>query len=163
MELLNVGSSSDAPRFLRAVGVIEVVASDDRSWPLLARFGGQRVYAVPAGEVAHEPPSGRSVPTLWSSAGALVDFGRPVRLSALIFELSDDPWLATPEVGVSDDGSTWRAVGGRASLADATLSLYRDPRHGIGAVVMPPTSARYVRVGPGLPARRTSLAIVEPP
>jgi len=46
-----------------------------------------------------------------------------------------------------------------ASLADATLSLYRDPRAGRGEVRFPPLLARRIRIAPGLPARPGLLEI----
>jgi hypothetical protein len=40
-----------------------------------------------------------------------------------------------------------------ASLADATLSLMKDPRHGRGEVRFAPQTARFLRLDPRLPAR----------
>jgi hypothetical protein len=47
----------------------------------------------------------------------------------------------------------WTAVPARASLADATLSLYGDPRTGRGELRFAPVRVRFLRVDPALPAR----------
>ena len=67
--------------------------------------------------------------------------------------------IAEPGVSLSDDGRTWAAVPGRASLADATLSLYRDPRRGRGEVRFGPARARFVRLDARLPARERALEV----
>jgi len=51
------------------------------------------------------------------------------------------------------DGARWEETIGQASLADAALSLTRDPRRGLGEIRVPKTAARYVRLDPALPAR----------
>jgi hypothetical protein len=69
------------------------------------------------------------------------------------FELSDAPWVEHPTVEASADGIKWEAIEATASLADATLSLYRDPRQGRGEVRFPPREVRFLRLDPRLPAR----------
>jgi hypothetical protein len=44
-------------------------------------------------------------------------------------------------------------VTARASLADATLALLRDPQHGDGEVTFPRVTARFVRVALAVPVR----------
>lgn len=145
--------SEDALRFLRAVGVSHIVTRDDRSLPLLARFGDERVYAVPAGETARDVRRGRAYPTLWGRNGCTLDLGEPLSVAGLVFEVSDEPWLALPRVAFSTDGARWEETTGQASLADAALSLTRDPRHGPGEIRVARTTARYVRLDPALPVR----------
>ena len=53
----------------------------------------------------------------------------------------------------------WERVEASSSLADATLALYRDPRHGRGEVRFAPRAARFLRLDPGLPARAGALEI----
>jgi hypothetical protein len=57
----------------------------------------------------------------------------------------------------SRDGAQWDDVAATASLADATLALYRDPRHGRGALRFAPREARFLRVGRDVPAREGTL------
>jgi hypothetical protein len=68
--------------------------------------------------------------------------------------VGDGPWLDAPSVRVSLDGRYWNAVPATASLADATLSLYQDPRASRGALLFPTTTARFLWLDPRLPARR---------
>jgi hypothetical protein len=56
-------------------------------------------------------------------------------------------------VAASLDNQTWIEVEATASLADATLSLMKDPRHGQGEVSFASQKARYFRLDPRLPAR----------
>jgi hypothetical protein len=74
------------------------------------------------------------------------------------FELDDRPWVVQPKVEVSTDGARWTALEARASLADATLALFRDPRHGRGEVTFGPVATRMLRLDPALPARPGPLA-----
>jgi hypothetical protein len=60
---------------------------------------------------------------------------------------------------VSTDGETWTPVAARASLADATLSLLRDPRHGRGEVTFGRVSTRFVRLPRAVPARPGLLTV----
>jgi len=60
---------------------------------------------------------------------------------------------------VSNDGASWAPVTARASLADATLALLRDPQHGDGEVSFPRVTARFVRVPLAVPARPGLLRV----
>ncbi len=64
-----------------------------------------------------------------------------------------------PGVEASLDGVAWEPVEARASLADATLSLYRDPRHGRGEVRFASRPIRFLRLDPRLPARPGALEV----
>jgi hypothetical protein len=77
----------------------------------------------------------------------------------VVFETSDAPWLERPLVELSLDGVNWNAVDASASLADATLALTRDPRHGLAEVRFAPRAARFVRLDRRLPARSGALGI----
>ena len=80
--------------------------------------------------------------------------GRPGRLRALGRAVG-----RAPAVEVSLDGTTWEPVEATASLADATLSLYRDPRHGRGEVRFTPREVRFLRLDARLPARPGALEV----
>jgi hypothetical protein len=54
---------------------------------------------------------------------------------------------------------SWTPVAARASLADATLALLRDPQHGQGEVTFPRLLARFVRLPPDVPARAGLLRV----
>jgi len=153
MELLQEPLGTDALRLLRAVGVSDVVARSDEGLPLRARFGEERIYAVPAGEAATPVSPGVASPTLWSAEGITLDLGDARPVDRVAFETSEADWIARPRVAVSIDKQTWTEVEARASLADATLSLVKDPRHGQGEVRFASQTARYVRLDPRLPAR----------
>jgi hypothetical protein len=75
------------------------------------------------------------------------------------FEASDAEWVAAPRVEASLDGVSWEAVEARSSLADATLSLYRDPRHGRGEVRFASRRVVALRLDPRLPARGGTLEL----
>jgi hypothetical protein len=144
-------------RFLRAVGVRHVVARDALDLETAADFGRERVFEVSPGAAAAVVGPGEPVPTRWSEEGSLVDLGEPRRVSGLAFELGDGPWADRPRVQSSRDGEAWDDVAATASLADATLALYRDPRHGRGALRFPPLETRFLRVGREVPARGGAL------
>jgi hypothetical protein len=144
-------------RFLRAVGVRHVVAAEAPDLKTAADFGRERVFEVPPGPAAAVVGPGEPMPTRWSAAGALVDLGEPRRLSGLAFELGDGPWADRPRVLSSCDGEEWDEVAATASLADATLALYRDPRHGRGALRFAPREARFLRFGREVPARSGAI------
>jgi len=57
------------------------------------------------------------------------------------------------DTGMGRSGVRWDEVEARASLADATLSLYRDPIHGRGVLRLAPREARFLRLDPRLPCR----------
>jgi hypothetical protein len=147
-------------RFLRAVDVRHVVSSADLPLPVAAAFEDETVYAVPAGPEATVVQPGEPAPTLWDESGATADLGAVRKVSGLVFELGDGPWPKDPRVAVSLDGETWEEVGAQLSLADATLSLYRDPRHARAALLFSPRAARMLRIGSRLPVRRGALEVL---
>jgi hypothetical protein len=168
MELLEHGPDAEAQRFLRAAGVTHVVQRTPAgSSPegavtglrAVAAFDGERVDALGDGPVALPPAPGDPVPTRWTARGAVITLGGPRAVSRITFELSDAPWIARPIVEASHDGLSWEPVEAGASLADATLSLYLDPRRGRGEVRFAPRPVRYLRLDPGLPARPGLLEI----
>jgi hypothetical protein len=154
MEMLaGSGLDEEGLRFLRGVGVRHVVAADAAGLPAVADFGGEGVFEVTAGPAAAAVDPGEPVATRWSEAGALVDLGLPRPVSGVVFELGDGPWASRPRVLASRDGREWDDVAAVASLADAALSLYRDPRHGRGCLRFAPREARFLRIGREVPAR----------
>jgi hypothetical protein len=153
MERLQEPRAEDALRLLRAVGVSDVVARSEEALPLQARFTEERIYAVPAGEAAAPVPPGTAAPTLWSADGITLDLGEARPVERIGFEVGEADWIARPRVAVSIDKRTWTAVEATASLADATLSSMKDPRHGLGEVRFAPQTARYFRLDRRLPAR----------
>jgi hypothetical protein len=162
MELLEHGLDDESLRFLRAVGVRHVTLRDPAPEPPpgvrdAARFGRERVMEVEDGPRAEVVRAGDAVATCWSPAGLLLTLPEPRRLGRVAFELSDAPWLARPRVEVSDDGASWEALEASASLADATLSLYRDPQHARGELRFPPRAVRFLRIDARLPARGGAL------
>ena len=159
MELLAAPASEDALRLLRAVGVAHVVARDGLGLPVAFAAGEERVYSVPAGAVAAVPEPGLPVPTLWTTAFVVADLGAPRPVESVVFEVSDASWTDSPAVAVSSDGRSWTPVATRASLADATLSLLRDPRHGAGEITFPRVTARFVRLPLAVPARPGLLRV----
>jgi hypothetical protein len=159
MELLEGPLTAEGLRFLRAAGVTHAVSADALELPEAARFEGARVFDVPAGDPAAPVPAGSPTPTVWAEDGATVDLGERRDIGRLVFELADGPWVAAPPVEVSDDGIAWSRLPGRASLADATLSLYRDPRRGRGEVRFGPVAARFVRLDARVPAKRGVLEV----
>jgi hypothetical protein len=80
-------------------------------------------------------------------------------VEGIVFELSDAPWVAAPRIEASLDGVAWERLAAEASLADATLSLYRDPRNARGEVRFGPRDVRFLKVDPRLPARRGLLEV----
>ncbi len=148
-------------RFLRAVDVRHVVSGLALDLPVAAAFEDETVYEVPDGPEASVVPTGEPAPTLWSATGATIDLGQARWVTGLVFELGDGPWPKSPSVAVSRDGREWVEVEARASLADATLSLYRDPRHARAALRFAPREARMLRIGRGLPVRPGPLEVVE--
>jgi len=157
MELLQEPLGGDALRLLRAVGVSDVASRSDEPLPVQARFFEARIYAVPSGPAAAPVPAGVPASTLWSAEGITLDLGEARPVGRVAFELSEADWLARPRLAVSVDKEAWTEVEATASLADATLSLIRDPRHGQGEVRFERRAARYVRLDPRLPARPGAL------
>ena len=173
MELFERGVGAEGLRFLRAVGVRHVVAPESgrgqagalaldgaharrRGAGASASSRSRRarphgvVEAGPSGE--HPVDARRPRPRV---PGAADD--RPGRVRALGRRRGS----ARPSVEASLDGLAWEPVEASASLADATLSLYRDPRHGRGEVRFAPRAARFLRLDPSLPARGGALEVGE--
>ncbi len=166
MELLALPLDADALRYLRAVGVTDVVAREGAGIPEAARFGEDRVFAVPDGPRAAVVAEGEPVATRWTSEGAVIDLPTPRPMAGITFDPADAPWIDAPRVSVSDDGVMWRDVPATASLADATLSLMADPRRGRGEVRFGPVDGR-ARPARRAPARasgdaRCARALIEP-
>ncbi len=153
MELLTAPAGDDALRLLRALDVRHVVAREELPLPVVFRAAEERVYEVPAGPAARVPEPGAAVPTVWTATGVIADLGAPRPVESVVFEVSDGPWVDAPAVEVSSDGTSWAPVTARASLADATRALLRDPQHGDGEVTFPRVTARFVRVPLAVPAR----------
>ncbi len=170
MELFAFGVDEEGLRFLRAVGVTNVVwgasagglrakAGTVPDLAAAAVFEHERVDAVEPGPEATTVTPGDPVSTRWTASAFVLTLPEPKAISRVAFELSDAPWLARPAVEVSTDGVTFQPIEARASLADATLSLYRDPRHGRGEVRFAPRAVRFVRLDPSLPARPGALEV----
>jgi hypothetical protein len=153
MELLEPGLSEEGLRLLRALDVRHVVSRRDVGLPLLAELEGDRIHGVPPGEAAAPPAPGKPAASLWGRGSVLVDLGEPKPIGSVSFELGEQRWIDRPLLEVSEDGGRWERVEARASLADAVVSLTKDPRRGRGEVRFPPRSARYVRLDPRLPLR----------
>jgi hypothetical protein len=167
MELFAFGVDDEGVRFLRAVGVTHVVAPAEAPARNLAtdgltaaaEAGRERVFEVTPGPAAAVPAAGEPVATRFAPGGTMIALSEPRTISRVAFEVSDAPWVARPTVEVSLDGVAFEPLEARASLADATLSLYRDPRRGRGEVRFPPREVRFLRLDPGLPARPGAFAI----
>jgi hypothetical protein len=157
-ELLDRPLTGDPLRLLRALGTTQVVSADVHPLPVARDLGRERIYAVPPGDLAAVSDEGVAAPTVWSADGIVLDLGEPRGVGGVVFEVDDRPWLDAPAVSFSTDGLRWTAVSAAASLADATLALYRDPRHGRGAVRFAPVRARWLRLDRDLPARAGLLA-----
>lgn len=150
----------EGKRFLRAVGVRHVVTRETIDLPVVAVFGEERILEVTQGPKASVVRPGEPAPTRWTPLAATVDLGSPRPVSGVVFELDDGPWPEHPRVEASHDGLSWDHVEAEASLADATLSLYRDPRHGRGAVRFARREARLLRIDRGLAMRPGALELV---
>ena len=148
MELFAAGLSDEGLRFLRAVGVTEVLATSP-----------ERVVPVGAGAMARAVTAGEPVSTRFTPEAIVLALPEPCLVGRVAFELSDAEWLARPQVEASADGRAWDAVDASGSLADATLSLYRDPTHGRGEIRFAPRTVRFLRLDPRLPARRGTLEV----
>ncbi len=154
MELLQPPLDAEALRYLRAVGVRDVVSVRDEALPVLATFGAERVYGVTDGARAQAPSVAALLgPTTWTRDGVIVDLGAAHTIRRVTFEIGDAEWVATPWVDVSADGVAWERVTAEASLADAVVSLGLDQAHGRGEVRFAPRAARWIRIDPRVPAR----------
>ena len=172
LELFAYGLSPEGLRFLRAVGVRHVVAppraafpgfAPDADWPAgvreVARFERERVAEVEAGDAATVVAPGEPVPTRFAPEGLVVVLPEPRLVGRVAFEASDAEWLASPRVEVSADGVAWERVEATSSLADAALTLCREPRHGRGEVRFAPRRVLALRLDPRLPARGGALEV----
>ena len=159
MELLTAPGSDEALRLLRAIDVRHVVGREALPLPVVFAAAEERIYAVTPGPAARVPQPGTAVPTWWTATHVVADLGVARSVESVVFEVSDAPWVDAPSVDVSTDGVIWTPVAARASLADATLSLLRDPRHGVGEVTFPRVTARLVRVPLAVPARPGLLRV----
>jgi hypothetical protein len=159
MELLEGPLEEEGLRFLRAVDVRHVVSSEVTGLPRVAAFGGERVFELPPGPAASVVKPGEPVATRWTPDGAIIALDEPRLVGRIVFEVSDAPWVRAPQVEASLDGVEWEPVETQASLADATLSLYKDPRHARGEVRFAPREVRFYRLDPGLPARPGTLEV----
>jgi hypothetical protein len=157
-ELLDRPLHGEPLRLLRAIGTTHVVSADAHPLPVAAQAGADRLYDVPPGDAATVPREGASLPTLWTPEGLVADLGASPGTTGIAFEMDDRPWLDRPHVEVSSDGTHWTPVEAEASLADATLALYRDPRHGRGKVTFAATAVRWIRLDPRLPVRPGPVA-----
>ena len=154
MEVLQHPLGAEGLRYLRAVGVRDIVTRAEEPLPLLTAFGDERVYAVPDGDRARAPVRGALTgPATWGPDGIVVDAGASRTMQRVTFEIGDAEWISDPWVDVSPDGVTWERVIAQASLADAVVSLVIDPRHGQGEVRFAARTARWVRLDPRVPAR----------
>jgi hypothetical protein len=141
--------------------VTHVVAASDLQLSEAAAFDRERVYALGPGEAAQAVAAATPAATYWTARGALVDLGELRTVARVVFEVSEARWVDRPTVHVSTDGAAFEEVQGTASLADAAVSLYRDPRHGRGEVRFERRQARFLRLGPRVPARRGALEVGE--
>jgi hypothetical protein len=160
LELLSAPLGEEGLRLLRALDVRHVVSRSEEALPEAARFGAERIYEVPAGEAASVPRPGRKVATVWGDR-VLLDLGAVSKVDRILFEPTDAPWVPRPSVAASRDGVAWQSLEARASLADATLSLLRDPRGGRAEITFPRQEARYLRLWPRLLLRPGSLEVGE--
>ena len=165
MELFEHGLEPEGLRFLRAVDVRHVVVPAPTALPagtsVAARFETEHVLAVAEGEKARAVDAAQPVATRFTAAGILLELAEPRRIGRIAFELSDGAWLAEPRVEASQDGESYEPVTARASLADATLSLYLDPRRARGEIRFAPVTARSLRIDARLPARAGALEVGE--
>jgi hypothetical protein len=168
MELFESGVTGEGLRFLRSVGVRHVVWMSAPGPPAadaagglreIAALGSERIAEIEDGPVAAVVVAGEPVATRWTPSGLVLTLAEPRTAGRVAFELSDAPWVVRPSVEASLDGASWDPVEATASLADATLSLYRDPRHGRGEVRFASRPLRFLRLDARLPARRGALEI----
>jgi hypothetical protein len=184
MELLEGPLSEEGLRFLRAVGVRHVLTRGESGRAVVAEFstdpsvtapgssellggsfgrrlgsGGERILEVAAGPQAQAVALGRPMATLWTTDGVLVDLGEVTPVSRVSFGLADGPWIALPRLEVSPDGRVWEATPATASLADATLSAMREPRHARGELRFERLLTRFLRLDPRIPAAPEAFGV----
>ncbi len=165
MELLEHGLDHEALRFLRAVGVRHVVAPPGRPAPPgtreLAGLTSQRVLELEPGPKAAVVSPAEPAATCWSPSGIVLSLPEARRIGRIAFALSDAAWMAHAPLEASLDGASWEPFEATASLADATLSLYQDPRVGRGELRFAPRPIRFLRIPASLPARGGALEVGE--
>jgi hypothetical protein len=159
MELLEGPLTEEGLRFLRAVGVRHVLTRGEPGRPAAAEFADERILEVPEGPHAKSVAMGTPTVALWTGAGIVIDLGVVRSLSRVSFVLGDGPWVAVPGLEVSSDGLSWQSVPATASLADATLSSMRDPRHARGELRFSTVEARLLRLDPRLPAAAQVIGV----
>jgi hypothetical protein len=159
MELLEGPITEEGRRFLRSVGVRHVLTRGESSLPAVAEFGEERILEVPWGPAAATVAMGRTTPALWTRDGVEIDLGEAMPVSRVSFELTDAPWIARPRLEVSRDGRSWVATSATASLADATLSSMREPRHARGELRFEKVETRFLRLDPRLPAAPEAFGV----
>ena len=160
MELLVSPAGEEALRLLRAVDVRHVVARETLPLPVAFASGDERVYAVPPGPSARVPEAG---PAASRRGGRRVVSssisGLRVRWSPSSSRFRTSRGWMRPPSPCRATARAGRPVAARASLADATLALLRDPRHGRGEVTFGPVTARFVRLPLAVPARPGVLSV----
>jgi len=159
MELLEGPLTEEGWRFLRSVGVRHVLTRGASRETAVAEVDGERILEVPPGLEANVVQPGSAAPALWTPEGVELDLGRSTPVSRVSFELSDASWISRPGLEVSADGRSWQAWPASASLADATLSSMRDPRHVRGELIFERLETRFLRLDPRLPVARQVLGV----
>jgi hypothetical protein len=125
----------------------------------VATFERERVLELGEGPAAEAIHPADAVGTRWSSAGVLLTLPEPRPIGRVVFELSDAPWVAQPKLEASLDAVSWEELEASASLADATLSLYQDPKRARGEIRFAPRVVRFLRLTATLPARGGALEV----
>ena len=166
MELFEHGLGAEGLRFLRAVDVRDVVLPAAADAPAdgvreAQRFEGERVLEVAEGPRAAVVAAATPVATRFGRDAITLELPDARRVGRIAFALDDRPWLERPSVLATADGASWEPLATSASLADATLSLYADPRRGRGEIRFEPRTARAFRVDARLPARAAPLEVGE--
>jgi hypothetical protein len=159
MELLEGPLTEEGLRFLRAVGVRHVLTRGEPGRPAAAEFADERILEVPEGSQAEPVAMGTPTVALWTGAGIVVDLGAVRPVGRVSFVLDDRPWIEAPGLEASSDGLSWQSVPATASLADATLSSMRDPRHARGELRFATVEARLLRLDPRLPAAPQAIGV----
>jgi len=143
-EALEPADSPDAQRFLRAVGVSELLSPVELALPLVQRIGDERLYAVTPGEAARPPRPAEPQPTLHAHDEALLDLGRERVVARLCFRPA--PGWSRPRLFAAGEEASFSELPLEISLADAALSLVREPLAGRVELRFAPRRARYLRL-----------------
>jgi hypothetical protein len=166
MELFEHGLGAEGLRFLRAVDVRDVVLPAGADAPADGVREAQRLELERVLEVADGPRAAVVAPatpvaTRFGRDAITLELPEARRVGRIAFALDDRAWLERPSVLATADGASWEPLDAVASLADATLSLYADPRNGHGEIRFEPRSARAFRIDARLPARLAPLEVGE--